>query len=663
MSITSQPPLDFALAYARRGWRVFPLASFNGKICSCGSKDCHSAGKHPRTKQGVKEATTDEAQIRAWWSRWPTANIGIATGIAEGATSGLYVIDVDTHKGAPPDVLEVYGHAALLATLRARTGSGGYHLYLKTDQPLPNTCDRLGPFVDTRGEGGYVVAPPSCNRNGAYTWDNTQPLQELPQSIIVTLTTSKYTLKHGLYEREQSNEVSRAAHAPVSPEVQNSQDTASAADVAAAAQSQPLREARNNYLTRVAGYLRNTGLAAVEICALLTTLNEKRYGAGRHEQGPLSLEELEKTIFKSVMHWEATLGVSENRLPEVNQIADLMTRVLPEPNWLVPDLLCEGLVLFAGKPKLGKSWLALSLALACAPAEGQTRGQAFGHYPVKAGGVLYLSLEDSEMRFQSRVRKLLGGRPIPSSFGYALSWKPLMSGGLQDLETILETASDTRLVVIDTLARVRTPRSSGGNVYQEDYTLMAELHKLTVRYHLTLIVVHHTRKMTSDDAFDEISGTIGLTGAADISMVLKRPRGEGDATLHITGRDVEEQELALTFDATTCTWTATGKAAERERNKVSEAILAVLAARGPSKVQAIVRELGIVYGTVSSALSRLVDENAVHRESRGLYRLSGQQRTESSVWDCGQAAQEAPDEKYTDPEFANDPEDEDDDIF
>ncbi len=626
MSIPSNHPLAYALAYARRGWRVFPLASFDGKACSCGDAHCSSAGKHPRTKQGVKDATTDEAQIRAWWTRWPTANIGIATGMAPGATSGLYVIDVDSHKGAAPDVLAPYDPRTLLATLRARTGSGGYHLYLKTDRPLPNTCDRLGQFVDTRGEGGYVVAPPSRNRQGKYTWDNQNPVLVIPTAVIAALYSSKGASKHPLHERKTDDEISRPTHPPVSQEAQISAHAASAADPAAGAQAQPLQEARNTYLTSMAGRLRAAGLSASEICALLSALNEERYGGGRHARGPLALEELEKTIFKSVLRWEDENGVRENRLPEVNHLAHLMSAQLPESNWLVPGLFCEGLVLFAGKPKLGKSWLALSLALACAPAEGQQRPLAFGHYPVQPTGVLYLSLEDSERRFQSRVHKLLGGRPVPSSFGYALTWKPLLSGGLQDLDTVLSSAPDTRLVVIDTLARVRSSGSglSGSSVYQEDYALMAALHSLVVRYHLTLILVHHTRKMGSDDAFDEISGTLGLTGAADTSMVLKRARGEGEATLHVTGRDVEEQELALTFDATTCTWTVAGKAEERQHTKSRQAILALLAERGPLSQKDIILALDLPKGTIYSTLYRLTQEGVLHQKSRGHYSLAPQ---------------------------------------
>jgi putative DNA primase/helicase len=160
----AHPPLSYALAYARRGWRVFPLHSVYCGDCSCGKDNCSSAGKHPRTKNGVLDATTDFAQIRAWWEHWPMANVGIATG------NGLLVGDFDFAKGANPDDLAPYGLAHLTDTLAVLTGSKGWHYYWDTPEKLPNSANKIGPFIDTRGDGGYVVAPPSFNKNGQYEW-------------------------------------------------------------------------------------------------------------------------------------------------------------------------------------------------------------------------------------------------------------------------------------------------------------------------------------------------------------------------------------------------------------------------------------------------------------------------------------------------------------
>jgi len=166
---------DAALNYAKRGFAVFPLhhvlfrAEDDGRpTCSCGKADCKSIGKHPRTPTGLKEATTNVDKIRAWWRKWPTANIGVATG----APSNLYVIDQDDGGELTIRLLEER-FTAFPETLRIRTGSGGIHWYFR---PPPHIFLRntqgdakngLGPKVDTRGDGGYVVAPPSNHRSGS----------------------------------------------------------------------------------------------------------------------------------------------------------------------------------------------------------------------------------------------------------------------------------------------------------------------------------------------------------------------------------------------------------------------------------------------------------------------------------------------------------------
>src|SRR5258707_910875 len=441
---------DYALGYAARGWRVFPLHSIQSGACSCGRKDCSSAGKHPRTRNGVKDATLDAGQIASWWATWSAANIGIATG------SGLYVIDVDCAKGGTLESLLDLGITGCMWTLSAQTGSGGYHLYLSTEQALSNTAGKLAAWVDTRGEGGYVVAPPSRNQHGRYIWYNSQPMQPMPEALLARLRdparSSSTQATTGRTRKEQTSDQARLADqkagatqgAVVTPAA-GAQSTQTALDAAASV----AKEARNTYLAGMAGRFRGQGLNASEICALVVALNEARYGAGRHPQGPLSLEELKRTIFKSVARWQEECGLLASRLPEIEQLSDLMAREIPPPVWLVKGMLCEGLSVIAGKPKLGKSWLVLALALTIALGN-EKGGLALGRYPVEQAGVLYLSLEDSASRFQSRVNKLLAGRPVPANFGYTLNWKPLMSGGLEDLDTYLLNAPDTRLVVIDT---------------------------------------------------------------------------------------------------------------------------------------------------------------------------------------------------------------------
>lgn len=162
--------VDIALSYAAGGWRVFPVHSpgVGDRRCSCSNPQCTNAAKHPRTPRGLKDATTDESQIRSWWQRWPSANVGIATG----ADSGNVVLDVDPRHGGDESLAELEReHGALPATVEVHTGGGGRHLYfVYPGHKVSNRAD-LRPGLDVRGDGGYVVAPPSVHASGVpYEW-------------------------------------------------------------------------------------------------------------------------------------------------------------------------------------------------------------------------------------------------------------------------------------------------------------------------------------------------------------------------------------------------------------------------------------------------------------------------------------------------------------
>ena len=150
-----------ALAYARRGIPVFP---------------CEPGGKRPLTYNGFWDATADAPRVAAWWRRWPNANVGVPTG----ERSGLLVLDVDSDAGGPDSlVLLERSHGPLPRTAKARTGGGGVHLYFRypAGETVRNSAGRLGPGLDVRGEGGYVVVPPSRTQS-TYEWLDKAPLAE-----------------------------------------------------------------------------------------------------------------------------------------------------------------------------------------------------------------------------------------------------------------------------------------------------------------------------------------------------------------------------------------------------------------------------------------------------------------------------------------------------
>jgi RecA-family ATPase len=244
-----------------------------------------------------------------------------------------------------------------------------------------------------------------------------------------------------------------------------------------------------------------------------------------------------------------TLGAGRDTHAKIISASALVSIELPEPRWAVPNLIPEGFNLLVGKPKLGKSWMALSIALAI------TNGRrVFGEIEVEAGEVLYLALEDNRRRLQDRLKKILGGAPAPDSLHLVTEWPRLKDGGLELLEDWVKMHSRCRLIITDTLARLRPPHVKNADAYEEDGMLGAMLQALGQKHHLAVVAIHHTRKAKASDAVDTVLGSTGLTGAADSIAILTRRRGARDAALIVTGRDLDEQEINLSFDEETCEW-------------------------------------------------------------------------------------------------------------
>ncbi len=181
------PPVAHALTYAHRGWPVLPLHRPTPSGCSCKDADCASPGKHPRTRHGLADATTDPRRVAGWWRRWPDANIGVATG----GDAGIVVIDVDPPDGEP-SLQRLAADRPLPDTLTARTGSGGRHLVFAYPQAGHSVRNRAGmrPGLDVRGDGGYVVVPPSAHASGrAYAWlEQDLPPAQLPGWLLAQIS-------------------------------------------------------------------------------------------------------------------------------------------------------------------------------------------------------------------------------------------------------------------------------------------------------------------------------------------------------------------------------------------------------------------------------------------------------------------------------------------
>ena len=310
---------------------------------------------------------------------------------------------------------------------------------------------------------------------------------------------------------------------------------------------------------------------------------------------------------------EAT-GVSRI-LKNAVRATELLAIEFPEPRWIVPGIIPEGTTILAGKPKMGKSWLALGTSVAVAAG-----GVALGTKRVERGAVLYLALEDNPRRLQSRLKKLLPGGAAPEGLELATAWPRLGDRGLEALEAWLNTHPDARLVVIDTLAKFRAAQA-GKNLYKEDYEAVEPLVELAARYNVAVLIVHHLRKLGAEDPLDQVSGSMGLTGGADGALVLNRERGRADAYLYVTGRDIEEEkELALSWDSTKATWKIAGDAQEyrnsRERQEVEECLRTLGKSAGPKEVS---EALGKPHNNVKQLMWKMGNDGDLRSVGGGKY--------------------------------------------
>jgi len=266
---------EAALDYAARGWRVLPLHGIEPDgSCTCGRADCPSPGKHPRTRHGMRDATTDLETIRDWWDRWPDANVGIATG------RGLMVLDVDGEEGQA----NISGQH-VPATPCVHTGRGS-HLYLRPPEGVRvRNAVGLAPGLDVRAEGGYVVAPPSRHASGVdYEWaisPDVQDLAECPLWLADLLRSHEHPEPRAPEEKARDDADERSVTIP--------------------------EGRRNTTLTSYAGRLRAVGMPYEEIATALLAHNAAHCK-------PLLSEGEVRGIARSAAGWPAGPVRIDNRI-------------------------------------------------------------------------------------------------------------------------------------------------------------------------------------------------------------------------------------------------------------------------------------------------------------------------------------------------------------
>lgn len=542
--------LDAALHYAEKfGWPVLPC----------------KPNKDPYTPNGFYDAKTDPKVIKFWWTKWPDALIGVRTG----AASGLIVIDkdIDDEKGkdGPSEVRawERESGCTLPETVTAVSGRGGEHLYyMYPPEGLENDGCReyILPDVDIRGEGGYIIVPPSIHPNGKeYFWDIS------PDDMPVTVADDnvKAFLRIGAEKKPKDRKLGDGPGERM--KVPNVIPCGT----------------RNGTLFRLACKMQADGFPDDAILAAIQQTNENCC------EEPIDDKELCKLV-DSALRYEkggifidygtqaaqpAQLGEAIQdpgqplRFTGLTSAADLLAKDIPEPTVFVGvgeevPLLVEGTCILSAKPKAGKSWWALALCIAVA------NGENFLGYKTRQCGALYLDLETGESLGQKRLRKAIAGHPVPKDLYFERTSLTLDTGLLSQIETHMQEHPNTGLIVIDVFEKIRTDaKSMKESDYRHAYRDITPLNEIAEKYHISLIIVSHDRKAVDpEDPFANILGSTGLQAAVMQMIVLQRRRRDDPIRLFARGKTLDgEIELGMRLDAGQWTCVDTGNREEAEK--------------------------------------------------------------------------------------------------
>ena len=318
-----------------------------------------------------------------------------------------------------------------------------------------------------------------------------------------------------------------------------------------------------------------------------------------------------------------------------DKIKDVMKKAKPinalelfekkfEPvNWAVDGFIPSGLTILAGGPKVGKSLLALHLALGVA-----TGGCVLGKINVEQGDVLYLALEDTLRRLQERLRgNNFSEADIDKLRNLDLHTEMYRQdeGGIDYIRGWLCMHSDAKLVIIDTLQKFRKQAKSNKNVYAEDYEALSELKKLADEFNVAIVVLHHLKKMSAreemtGDWINQISGSMGLSGAADTILLLKRDRVSTHGTLKRTGRDVEEKEFSMKLDG--FGWYLEGDAEDFNMPTWKKQIIDYLSKHEKVTPLSLSEEYNITIEGARKQLQRACNAGVLKRTELGVYILA-----------------------------------------
>ena len=298
--------------------------------------------------------------------------------------------------------------------------------------------------------------------------------------------------------------------------------------------------------------------------------------------------------------------------------ADILATDYPSIQWVVPEIIPEGLTKIDGGPKVGKSWLALHLATAVS-----SGGYFMGSIKVDQREVLYLALEDGERRLKNRLLKQGGIGNDQFFIETATTWK----GGISTLTAYLKEYPSTGVVIVDTLFMFSPIQDT--NKYSDTYTAISAIQRIATEKDIPIVLIHHTRKGAKGDIgegwADEGMGSQGINGACDTIILLKKPDGKDEGTMRIKGRDVEERCINVVFDRDICTWRITGEGEIVKTDTQARAeIISLLEKAGPEGMRLNDISVTLSKGNtaISNVLKTLQNMGRIKKVAYGKYSLS-----------------------------------------
>jgi AAA domain len=399
-------------------------------------------------------------------------------------------------------------------------------------------------------------------------------------------------------------------------------------------------EGRSGAHHRMVGACVDAGMTSQEALAVLM-----RYGPSvdKYGSGKLLKLQFERSWTKIVDERQADKAlVIQARQAEVEQRSkaaaadpdrrmvwkfdDLLNHEFKPTPWVIRGLLPQGLTVLAGPPKAKKSWLCLALVMAVGAGQ-----KALGQIPTKKQRCIYFALEDTPARLKERVEQMVDGVDTHAKVTFIFDWSTVdeqgnITEGIDRLRQAIEK-NKPALVIIDTLAMVRTLRNKNENEYNGDYRALGPFKKLADEFNVAIILVHHTRKdEQNSDPYQSISGTYGISGSADTLMVLMPERdAKGrltkNAGLNVRGRQVttaEERPYPLVFDANTGHWRmdATSFAMQFAVGSVKYRVAVYLFEHPGSTVKDVCTATDMKRESIRTALKRMMLDNQVEQVSK-----------------------------------------------